>query len=370
MSNFGEKREKSFNNSMTENRTAYFDYLRVLANYAVIVIHVVALGIYVFDVSSSDWKVLNFYTSIFRWCVPVFLMISGALFLNRDDITLKKLFTKYVFRLFTAYWVWSFVYYLFDGDSVKSQLFNLIKYKPLESIHRISQSRYHLWFVPMIICIYICIPIIKQIVKNQKASLYFLLLSFIYWLLIPQINVIFNDCLEGENLIFCNNSIYEVIQKFTPSLVTNFIFYFVLGYELSKRQLKREQRIIIYIMGLIGAVFTVYMNQFAAGKSIELIGNYGEYNRVNVAFEAVAIFELFKNIPFKTRKSVVYLSKLSFGAYLVHDLFIQRIKVLWVNELLTPYAISIPIIALFILLMSFAFSALLRLIPYLNKYIV
>ncbi len=57
-------------------RTAYFDYLRVFATFAVIVIHVSAQNWYITDVNEIYWQTYNFYESIVRWAVPVFVMIS------------------------------------------------------------------------------------------------------------------------------------------------------------------------------------------------------------------------------------------------------------------------------------------------------
>ena len=72
-----------------ERNTAY-DYLRVLASFGVIILHIAAKKFLSLSVYSNEWQVLNFYDSIVRWTVPVFVMISGALFLNRD-IPIRKL---------------------------------------------------------------------------------------------------------------------------------------------------------------------------------------------------------------------------------------------------------------------------------------
>ncbi len=82
---------------VTQNRTIYFDYLRVFATAAVILLHVAAFNWLSTDVNGYDWKVFNFYDSIVRWGVPVFVMISGALFLGRDDISIKK----YILSIFS-----------------------------------------------------------------------------------------------------------------------------------------------------------------------------------------------------------------------------------------------------------------------------
>ena len=81
------------NERIVAQRTIYFDYLRVLATFAVMILHISAQNWGACDVQSFDWQVFNFFDSIVRWSVPIFVMISGALFLNRD-IPLKKIYTS------------------------------------------------------------------------------------------------------------------------------------------------------------------------------------------------------------------------------------------------------------------------------------
>ncbi|MCM1143578.1 MAG: acyltransferase family protein [Lachnoclostridium sp.] len=99
------------------DRTVYFDYLRVFAAFAMMIVHISAQNWYVADVNSFEWQMFNFFDSIVRWGVPVFVMISGSLFLSRD-IPQKKIFSKYVLRMATSFMVWSFIYTLFSGGGV------------------------------------------------------------------------------------------------------------------------------------------------------------------------------------------------------------------------------------------------------------
>ena len=92
-----------------QNRILYFDILRVLATLAVITLHISVHNWYETDISSTQWMAYTMYDSLFRWSVPIFVMISGALFLQRD-VNLKKLFSKNIFRLATAFVFWSILY--------------------------------------------------------------------------------------------------------------------------------------------------------------------------------------------------------------------------------------------------------------------
>ena len=77
-------------------RLVYLDWLRILAALAVVTIHVSASV--VTDSAQeykSPWMAGNFYDSIGRWCVPIFVMISGALMLSsKRDVTIRDFLQK------------------------------------------------------------------------------------------------------------------------------------------------------------------------------------------------------------------------------------------------------------------------------------
>jgi surface polysaccharide O-acyltransferase-like enzyme len=77
-------------------RTAWMDAARVIAILAVVLIHVLAptvegKGV---DVGEPGWWVANVLNSASRWCVPVFLMISGALALDPTKVSRPRDFYR------------------------------------------------------------------------------------------------------------------------------------------------------------------------------------------------------------------------------------------------------------------------------------
>lgn len=64
-----------------KQRIDYLDYLRLVAIFGVITVHVAtSLNFYHQDYAGLNWQILNFWDGLSRFCVPVFIMISGALF--------------------------------------------------------------------------------------------------------------------------------------------------------------------------------------------------------------------------------------------------------------------------------------------------
>ena len=84
------------------SRIDYFDYLRVVALTAVLVRHTASQNWYDIDVNGAVWRCFNVYCSLTQYCVPIFVMISGALFLGKE-IPVRQIYSKYVLRMAAAF---------------------------------------------------------------------------------------------------------------------------------------------------------------------------------------------------------------------------------------------------------------------------
>ena len=63
----------------------YIDFLRFIAVFAVIAIHVLGPFRFLYgDIPNSDWLAASGINSVTRWAVPVFIMITGALLLSTE----------------------------------------------------------------------------------------------------------------------------------------------------------------------------------------------------------------------------------------------------------------------------------------------
>ena len=69
-------------NSNNKERIIHYDLLRIVAAFSVVMLHSTAQYWYTLDIYSSEWIIANTYDAIFRFGVPIFVMMSGALLLN------------------------------------------------------------------------------------------------------------------------------------------------------------------------------------------------------------------------------------------------------------------------------------------------
>lgn len=349
------------NQSTRPGRVVYLDYLRVFAILAVIVIHVSAQNWYAVDMRSADWQIFNIYDSIARWAVPLFVMVSGSLFLGRR-LEMEQIYFKYILRLATAFICWAGVYAIVAGGGKKQIILNTI-----------AGGKDHMWFIPMMIGLYICIPIIQKITESEGITRYFLIISAVFSFLLPQIVTMVSD--------FGSELFKEVAWAFDADLVSmefffvrGYPFYFVLGYYLYHTRLDKKCRYIVYGFGALGFLLTILLTSLASIKMQEPTGRYYDYFALNVLLESVAVFIWFQYHRFeKTSINGIMekLSKYSFGAYLVHFLIIQLLEQkVGVNTLSIQPIVSVPLISCIVFLASFSISFVLNHVPFLKRYIV
>ena len=156
------------------NRKDWLDFLRIIAMIAVVGIHVISQNFNRVSVTSGTWQLFNIVDSLVTWAVPLFVMISGALFLDPNrKVETKKIFTKSIPRLVVAYFAWSFIYALYVGGGAYEIFYNVIV------------GHFHLWYIPMLIACYFATPLLRKITESKNATRYFGILLIVVTFVIP-----------------------------------------------------------------------------------------------------------------------------------------------------------------------------------------
>lgn len=351
------------------NRTLYFDILRILATFAVIFLHS-ACASWDMDNFSFDWNVRNIYDSAVRWCVPVFVMISGALFLNPEKhISIKKLYTKNIVRIITAFFLWGTIYAAYNFFINNDH--NLIGF-----VLNILYGQFHFWFLYMIIGVYITIPILRQIAQNKTATKYFLIMAFVFTFILPLSLSIISKLLptiisNGGSII---SLLYHYFESLDLALFAGYSGYFLLGYYLNANKCKYTN--LIYTIGILsfiaiggGTVLSFYI--FGEFKDFLY-----KYLTPFVLFEAIAVFLFIKNHTPKIKFSakaislITKISNLCFGIYLVHILVLWLLSHYGISTNKFSTIISIPTISILVFAISLFISSCLYKIPFCRKYMM
>ncbi len=347
------------NKKTSNQRTVYMDYLRVIASFAVIIIHTVSFTWYTPDLQDFGWKVYCLATCMSRWGVPIFVMISGALFLSRN-IPIKTLYSKYILRLISACLIWSAVFNFTGKGSFTAKFYSFL------------EGPFHMWFVPMIIGLYICTPLLKKITADDNTTDYFLILAFIFAFFIPSASLMIKD-FGGGIINRAGAAVIDSVNKLKIHMVLGYTGYYVLGYVLNKRTLRKRTQLIIYALGVLGFAMTIYLTFAASRNENRLVENYFDNLTVNLLFSAAAVFVWFKSRKYKNKKLnalMKVLSKYSFGSYIVHMYVLNTLKANNFLSLFSDPISRIYITGITVFIISKIISGILNHISVAKKYIV
>ena len=350
-------------NSSGPQRVAYFDVLRILATFAVVALHLSAQHWADTDVSSNAWQAFNLYDSAVRWAVPVFVMISGALFLSGTQ-SIGHILKKNVARIIAAFAFWSALYALYMAK--------VNDCPPDIALQQFFNGHYHMWFLFMIVGLYLLVPLLRPIVRDEALLRWFLLVTLLFSFLFPQIAAYLSLFSWEESAKFkalVGNFYYHFTLGFTP--------YFVLGYYMSRKEFSRRAEHIIYALGVLGFVLTIVMTSFASRRIDTATELFYGYDTFNVLFVCLAVFLFARNhlnfpkLGEAGHARIRALSRWSFGAYLVHPMFIEALDHFWgFNTLSLNVFLSVPLLTLLIGTAAFLVSALLHHVPFVRKYFV
>ena len=363
--------ENNLNGTVHEKseRLIYLDMMRIFATFTVIVLHASAQHWLDVPTNSYEWQVFNIYNSFVRFNVQLFVLISGALFLDSAYKTsIKKLYQKNILRLLTAYIAWSFIY------AILTYFYSGLNYSTSQAIVYIIKtamnSHYHLWFVPMIIGVYMMVPILRPITEHKdskKICEYFLILFLIFGIFKPSIFA-FNFPYKAQ-LSYLSNII-------NVSAAAGWLGYLILGYYLRKYDMKKLYRNILYITTIIAYIFTAAASSYLSVKTGSATSFFTFSFSLSSFLSTAACFVFFRyevskiKLSEKSIKIIGRISKNMFGLYLIHALVLRLLLNFGLSALSFNAALSVPVVSLVTFILSYIIVELISMIPILNKYII
>lgn len=306
-------------------RNCSLDIARIVAVFAVVMIHISADFVTMHSLNTNEFVVGNLFDSLSRIGVPLFLMISGSLFLDENkEVTLKTILSKNVKTLAVITVIWAIIYSL-----IYNVAFPLMKSETVNAksvVGGMVNGHYHMWYLYMIMGLYIITPFLRRFVckENKGMALFFIIASFCLQFFRPIINAIGE---MGLNLSFVNTW----IDKFHLDFFGGYVTYFLTGWYIVHVGIKQKShRCIVYFLGAVSLSAIVLYVHFT-GDYTNAYENIG----APVFLYSVSVFLALNNINWKlkdkTAKKLVHLSKLAFGVYIVH------IMCLTVYRELIPY---------------------------------
>ena len=353
---------------VSSKRIFYLDFLKAFAIFLVVVGHVSAETL-IHSPVNINWLFADFYSTFAKISIPIFIMISGTLLLNRD-YNFKGFIEKRFSRILIPFLFWGSIYVIFsfvfgftegkvpDYNSIISIISFIINMF-------LGQPGYlnHFWFVWMILSVYLITPIINKWIKNSSFD------EVKYFLIIWLVTCVFTTF----KLPYVNID----LRYFAGPLG-----YFILGYYLHNTKTKLSQNNYLWVGVLIIStflkVFMIYNNSLIAGSFQGI-----DYYDLTTVFQAISLFLIFKNINFNsnTRKNIttyfsegksaniiLSISIFSFGIYLSHLLLFKLLWVMNVDFASMNALVSIPILSLILFLVAWVAMLVLSKIPFFKKF--
>lgn len=352
-------------NTSSAKHNDSLDILRVIAAFSVVVLHVSGQFLMAYPVGSAEFCISNFINSISRFGVPIFVMISGAIFLSEDKtVTIPRIWTRNIFRLLIVFLIWSFGYYVFQ--SLYMWHFDFWNHGFLRTLTGCVYASEHFWFLFMIMGLYALVPILRTWVHHAttRELYYFTTLFLIFQILRTTITILLDKSL-----------INKLSDMLTITELSGYLGYFVLGYLLTKRPVSSRLKMTVYCLVPIGILTNYSVSHYLSNK----IGSYtpgiydcfGIFTFINILALFFFVTDLVPN-GISNKKVSSCLNRLALNTLGIYMMHVALLEYFVKENILFGQLHPLPGILLLSLIcftISGIVSAILRRIPFLGYYI-
>jgi hypothetical protein len=154
-------------NGLSGPRKQFLDVLRVLATCAVVLMHVLTGATDVTDASivPEYRSLLLSVMDLVTWCVPIFLLMSGYLFLNPErTLTYPVMIKKYCRRIALAILLFG-VPYAASELVVAERTFRIRMIPEALKMTLMGHTWSHMWYLYLILFLYLITPLLKKVLR-------------------------------------------------------------------------------------------------------------------------------------------------------------------------------------------------------------
>lgn len=335
----------------------YISYLRIAATFAVILLHTVATYVGKFPrVDIDTWHIANTIDSCMRACVPIFVLISGALLLDKQE-PLGMFMSKRIKRIGIPLLFWSIVYLLWQTFIGQIQWSGSI-IMDIKRVYMLLKTgvSYHFWYIYMILGLYLLMPILRRWVQQAPAKelLYFLGI----WSITLWINPYTKTYFPAIELMY----------------FSKYVGYLILGYYLDKYIVpSKKVALLAFSCLVVGILCTALLTYYFSKNEQHFVGVFYGNLTPNVCLSAIGYFLLAKCF-LQSQKSIILLAdSYTFGIFFIHVIvlyYIHRYSPFLGQEKDTfTYLLYVGTTAIQTAVISFVMIFLANRVPILKKWI-
>lgn len=349
----------------SQGRVVWLDVVRLVAMFTVVCCHCTDPFNF-YPGTSPDMAQIKFwgaaYGAVLRPCVPLFVMITGALLLPvRGDAS--SFYKKRIPRVFFPFVIWTLLYNLFpwltgvlgldprvildffpfSGEEVMRQSLSVSLGYLAEAPFNFSILAVHMWYIYLLIGLYLYLPIFSAWVSqaSERAKRWFLL-GWGVTTLLPYAHEYLFAYIWGE----CSWNAFGMLYYFA-----GFNGYLLLGHYLRHHDWQRGQLwgwgLPMFIVGYAITFFGfrhVTADPQATPEEYEL---FFTYCSLNVVLMTLPLFMWCKQVRIRSGRVQRLLANLTlcgFGVYMIHYFFTGP-SVWLMRALGIPVCVQIPLAA-------------------------
>lgn len=317
----------------TKERKTYLDVARTLAIISISLNHAVNRSFDNYSNQQAQYLasgmaatlIKTVFTIFSRIGVPLFLMITGVLILNKTFETsrdLKKFYTHNISQLFITTEIWYIIMYWFiiffnpsvtvlKDEGVWGAVIGMLK-TMLFIDQRTCGS---MWYMPMILCLYMTLPFWAVVIKKFDARYicFPLVVSFLSFMVLPSLNTF--RMFQGKELL---TTVFSPADS--PSI---YIIYILVGFWLGNGGLSKLKDWMLLTLAVTTFVGCCAYQWYAYSQPANYLV---AYSSPGILLTAIFVFAYLrrKEKHFVRFKNVfAYFSKISFAIYFVHILIME-----------------------------------------------
>lgn len=288
-------------------RNFNFDIIRSIAIIFVICIHSMGQlnAIINAPVMSITYITYLLLSSVIYMGVPLFVMLSGALLLSKNEEPYHFL-KKRLKRIMTPFFIWSIIVFCLDKITAHQSLF-IIQSVTEFSIKFLTNGVHGIyWYIYMLIGLYLLTPILQKVFKDNSPKLCNYTITLIILFIIIQ--KITPSIYEKESLLFKYSFPY---LEYLGYYIGGYYFYAYANRSKYFSKITLYSFFVFYLLGILNQVkpFTTFPIHFF--QSLFFFG---------------VLISIKNKIPTNNNIKhilITFISNTSYGIYLSHFLFIS-----------------------------------------------
>ena len=358
---------------MNENRIKWLDVARSLAIISITTNHALNHSFAMYNDQLAEFNQLPMILMVIkaminafsRFGVPFFLMISGTLLLPKDyekEGAISRFLKHNWLQLLITTEIWLAIMFwykqilpgsILETLGLKSCLMHFV----LNALF-INQITFEsMWYMPMILCVYLMIPILSMALKKINNK----------YFIIPICIVVFcSMVLTDVNGFLAGLGTDRVLETKLESanVFSMYVVYLLIGYFISQKGLLSKFRTwqLTLLLCISFIAFTAFQFWFFTREYDFVVGN--KYRSVFTCLISVFSFELIRRMRVSEWLANITskLARISFGIYFVHICIVYAVLALFEH-----FSWSVPKLAMCLILETVSFFGSILIISILKK---